>query len=319
EAREGDSVLLLNEIGAMDPALVTLMEEAARQAGAEVHSLWGESIPAAQTSFSKVLIAAMRAADKVVMSYAINREHLHPYLKDLQTVRVNNRCRTPELFATEHTRLHWGMVRAIYAHIEETFASGTTWRVSSPAGTDVSGRVGKASEVADAYFAGEAAAQRYYRVFPGETYSPAGSLDAVGKIVSDHPGNNASMTDDLTTLVVEGNQVVAIQGGAVADQIKRTLDGHREKYGAGAYVVDSFHGGMHPKAINDPKGIGAISTTERLHFHNRTLAGHYGAGVSFQTVEVDGRAVYENGKLAILDDPEIRAAAASFGLEDGPG
>jgi hypothetical protein len=75
---------------------------------------------------------------------------------------------------------------------------------------------------------------------------------------------------------------------------------------------------MNPRADSDPAGIGATSTTERMHFHARTLGGNFGATIGKQTVELDGRLLFRDGKLMVLDDPELRDAAQRYGVEDWP-
>jgi hypothetical protein len=75
---------------------------------------------------------------------------------------------------------------------------------------------------------------------------------------------------------------------------------------------------MNPKADSDPRGTGAISTTERMHFHARTLGGNFGATIGKQTIDVDGRTIFRDGKLTILDDPELSEAARHYGVEDWP-
>src|SRR5207244_1097972 len=102
EVQRGESVLLLNERGKIDPDLVALMEEAVKQCEGEFHSLWGETIDRGQRSLPKVLLGALLSANKVIMNYNLNREVLHQYVKDHQVLRVTNRCRTPEHFASEH-------------------------------------------------------------------------------------------------------------------------------------------------------------------------------------------------------------------------
>ena len=123
---------------------------------------------------------------------------------------------------------------------------------------------------------------------------------------------------DFATITVENNRIVAIEGGELADGIRRTLEEHRLKYGDGAYVLDSFHGGMHPRADKRLPFV-PHGRTDRVHFHERTPISHYGAGTSNQTVEIDGSKIYADGKLQILDDPKLREAAEHYGLEDWPG
>lgn len=51
-----------------------------------------------------------------------------------------------------------------------------------------------------------------------------------------------------------------------------------------------------------------------MHFHLGRLKDPISAGISHHTVEVDGRKVVEAGRLLILDDPKIKAAAEQYGV-----
>ncbi|MPZ14130.1 MAG: hypothetical protein GEU73_06845 [Chloroflexi bacterium] len=318
DCQKGESVLLLNEYGKIAPELVGLIEDAVKESGVESHSLWGPTIGRGARSFSKVLVGALLSADKVVMNYNLNREILHQYVKDHQILRVTNRCMTPENFATEHARFDWRMVRAIFAQLEEISSSSRDWHISAPGGTNLRGQVATASDVADAYFVKESEATRLIRVFPGEVYTPVGAINAQGKIVSDSPNaeDREGGPPEPVTFVFEDNRIVRIEGGERAERVRQRIEEMVQTFGDNARTLDSWHGGMNPKADPDPMGIGAISTTERMHFHAQTLGGNFGATVRNQTIEMDGRKIYENGKLMVLDDPKIVEAANRYGIED---
>jgi len=318
DVQKGESVLLLNEYGKIDPELVGLIEDAVKECGAESHSLWGETIERGARSFSKVLVGAILSADKLIMNYNLNREVLHQYVKDRQILRVTNRCLTPENFATEHARFDWRMVRAIFARLEEISSSSRDWHISAPGGTDLRGQVATASDVADAYFVQESEATRLIRVFPGEVYTPVGAINAQGKIVSDGPNaeDREGGPPEAVTFFFEDNRIVRVEGGERADRVRQRIEEMAQTFGDKARTLDSWHGGMNPKADPDPAGIGAVSTTQRMHFHAQTLGGNFGATVCNQTIELDGSKTYENGKLMVLDDPKIVEAARVYGIED---
>jgi hypothetical protein len=77
---------------------------------------------------------------------------------------------------------------------------------------------------------------------------------------------------------------------------------------------------MNPKARvpspDNPALQGATSGPGLMHFHVGRTLDPISAGVLNHTVEVDGRKLYEGGKLLLLDDPKIREAAAHYGIED---
>ncbi len=320
DVQPGESILLLNERGRIAPELVDLMEEGVRQCRGECHSLWGETIERGQRTFPKVLLGALLSADKVIMNYNLDREVLHQYVKDHQILRVTNRCLRPELFATEHARFHWGMVRAIFAHLEEIVSDASEWHITGSGGTDLSGKMADASDVAGAYFVQEAEATRLIRVFPGEVYTPVGVKEASGRIVADAPNvDDPTLSSEPVTFTIENSRIVRIDGEERAQRVRDGMEAAAARFGhESAYTIDSWHGGMNPRADSNPRGIGGISTTERMHFHARTLGGNFGATVGRQTIEVGRKTIFENGKLTVLNDPELREAAVRFGVEDWP-
>lgn len=229
---------------------------------------------------------------------------------------------TPDLMASGQARYPWPMVRAIYFRLEEIFSASDSWRITSPAGTEISGKIAKGSEVADAYFTQEAAGARFIRLFPGEVYSPVGSLKAEGRIVVEYINvRDTRPWQEPATLTIKDDGIVRIEGGSCAREIEREIDGNIGRHGDKAAIVDSWHGGMNPRAkvpgAEEPEMtfIMATSSPGLMHFHLGRLKDPISARISNHTVEVDGRKIYDRGRLMILDDPKIRLAAESYGLE----
>lgn len=249
DVQKGESILLLNEYGKIDPKLVGLIEDAVNQQGAEAHSLWGPTIERGARSFSRVLVGALLSADKVIMNYNLNREVLHQYVKDHQILRVTHRCLTAENFATEHARFDWRMVRAIFARLEEISSSSRGWRITAPGGTDLRGQVATGSDVADAYFVRESEVTRLIRVFPGEVYTPVGVIHAEGKIVADGPDaeERGGGPPEPVTFFVEDNRIMRIAGDERAERVRQRIEENAQTLGDNAWTIDSWHGGMNPK------------------------------------------------------------------------
>ncbi len=321
EVQAGEAVLVLNEAGKVEPEIADLVAEATKAAGAETYVLWGETPDRSRPDIPKVLLSAFLSADKVIANFSLNRAALDPHTRGRGIVQVNNGCRTPSLMSTAHATFHWGMVKAIYGRLEEIFAAGERWRITSPAGTDVSGQIGKTSDVADAYFAAEAEASRFIRVFPGEVYTPVGCLDAEGTIVTEYINiRDTEPWAQPAVLTVKSSRVVRVEGGAEAERLEAEIDQGVKKHGDKATIIDSWHGGMNPRArvptADNRTLAGATSGPGLMHFHVGRTLDPISAGVLNHTVEVDGRKLYEGGKLLILHDPKIREAAARYGIED---
>ncbi len=329
----GESVLLLNERGAMSPELVDLLEQAIAEAGGAPYSLWVDSLARAEELPSPVA-GAVLGSDKLLLGCNLNRAVLLEHLRAngaAGLIRINNRIRAPEGMATDHARFDWRLVMALARRIEARAAQAATYRVTSPQGTEVTGRVASASEVADAFFVQDAALSRTERVFPGEVYAPIGSADASGTIAFDHPGMaDREQFHNPMLLEVRNNTLQSIEwreeparpgqkddptGNTVwtSGQLQGLLDAAEAKYGRNAaYEVDSFHGGFHPKAAKRP---GQQSNQDVMHFHIGRTPAPLSAYLSDQTIELDGELFWANGQSALLREESIREMAREYGEE----
>ena len=327
----GESVLLLNERGSLDPELATLIEQAIAEAGGTPYSLWVDSLARAG-ELPPPVAGAVLGADKLLLNCNLNRAVLLDHLRAngaAGLVRVNNRIRAAEGMTTDHARFDWRLVMALAHSIEARTSQASTYRVTSPRGTDVSGRVASASEVADAFFVQDAEMSRAERVFPGEVYAPIGSADANGTIAFDHPGMaDREQFHNPILLQVRDNALQSVEwreeparpdqkddpsGNTVwtSAHLQRLLDASEERYGRGpAYAVDSFHGGFHPKAVKRP---GQQSNQDVMHFHVGRTPTPLSAYLSDQTIELDGQSFWEHGRSTLLQEESIRAMAREYG------
>lgn len=333
ETGRGQTVLLLNGRSDIEPELVGLIEDAIREQGGTPYSLWIDPLPRDISGIPRMIGNAINAADKLLLNVNLNRVLLLDHLQGngmLDLVRVNNRLRTPDRFSTEHAQFHWGLVMAMARQLEEITASASEYTITTPRGTSMHGRVISGSEVADAFFAQDANLGRTERVFPGEVYSPVGSGDANGTIVFDHPGlADKDPWDIPLVLQVKDNFLTDVEWREETsrtetddwgvqtiwsrDQFVGLLKTNAERYGQdAAYTVDSWHGGMHPKAVLRP---GQLSETKTMHFHIGRVADTLSAYMTNQTVSLDGKVLFENGNLSLLDDPEIQELAQEFGQQ----
>ena len=114
-------------------------------------------------------------------------------------------------------------------------------------------------------------------------------------------------------------KVTKVEGGSRAKQLEADIEKYVKRYGEKGAVLDSWHGGMNPKArVPSPENRslqGATSSPALMHFHLGRHKEPISAGILNHTVKVDGKKIYEGGKLLILDDPKIKDAAQRLGLE----
>ena len=324
---KGEKVAVVNERGKIDEALVSLITEGIRERGAVGEVLWigADGAPApqgapAKATFSAAEVEGIAAADKGISSLRddvfveLSAKHKLPLV-------VTHLFLTMEDMASEHARVHWGMVRAVYDFLEtDIFRMGASWRITTPSGTDVRGRIDDLS--ARARYRDEQTAP-FLRSFHSGAYRPSAVADTEGVVVCEYTGGASRLPCyDPPVIEVAKNRIADIRGGRHlrrwTDEYRSSFDDKVRRFGEAATMVDSWHGGANPRAEAIP-GIVGNGGTRMMHFHLGRTTGKSGdylaAEISHHTLEVGGEKIYENGKLCILDHQKVRAAAGRFGLE----
>jgi hypothetical protein len=329
EVQTGELVVLVNDQRQVDRTVSTLLEEAVRARRASSAVLWVEPEGldprggrARGVSLSAEQIASLLKADKVIAS--IGGAPLGRYLADSnkRPLLVNNGFYTLEDLASGHARYHWGIVQAIYDVMDhDVFPVGSHWRITSPAGTDLRGAVDTKS--ARASYVDEMRQERVRNFFSG-AYMPVASQEAEGVIVVEWVAMSAlEPAYDPPHVVVQHNKIAGVEGGShIKKWVKEyheAFEGLVKRFGDNALLLDSWHGGAHPKAVNIPGMVGT-GGTRHMHFHMGRTTGktgdYQGGQIKYFTMEVDGKKIYDTGRLALLDHPKITAAAERCGLEN---
>ena len=100
------------------------------------------------------------------------------------------------------------------------------------------------------------------------------------------------------------------------ERYTNVLDARAQQFGSKGRNVDSWHGGLHPRA-DCVVGLIGNASTKMLHFHMAPDGAHIAAQMGDLTLEIDGEKILEGGKYAPdYDDLKLREVARSFGLED---
>ncbi len=330
--RKDNEVLVLNQAGSVDAQVSDALAQVAAENGAQVHVLWGESIPKSSDELPKTLIGALVSTDVAIVTYpSLRREILHPHLKDKEVIRSGNAARTVELMASEWARFPFSLEQAIIDKLDVIMARGRLWRITTPQGTDVKGEfAGKNSVIAGAYFERDEGDTRFSRAFPGGVHTPFNSVNIEGVIVIEHLSGlsvreNAVAVGSPFRIELKDNRIISIDGeDKGAEILKRQIQERKE----GIYhLMDSWHAGTNPKGIapydrkQEPRlwWNYAHWNPSVLHFHLGQSVNPISLACFKQTVQVDGRKVYEDGRLTIADDVEEVAKRYSAELlENSP-
>lgn len=314
----GQSVYVVSEEGAADRQVADAIAGLARDHGANVNIVWGPKIPKDQPDKIPADVLEAYARANLLFSHypSLKREALHPHFPSEKRTRVPNRARTVDLMSARWAAFPYSVQRTIAVTIDTLSAPGKTWHITSPSGTDVRGQFGSPdSAVAQAYFAEEEGG-RARRNFPGGVHSPVMAVATEGVIVADHiSGFGAMSKNDPIKIELKDSRIVSISGDDVGE-MKATLsktDG----------FIDSWHAGVNPMTVvpyarsDNPVQWYSYShcSPSIIHFHVGRSTAPIDAACFNQSIVIDGRQIYNGGKLMLWDDPVV---AASVKTSDMP-
>lgn len=311
---KGSAVTIVSESGT-DKAVVDAIAETAREAGAKVDIVWAEPY-AKGGKIPDEVFKAFRDADILINQYhSLSRAALADNFPDEMRVRVPNRAITAELLASPWARFPYQLQKIVADVLEETMAPGRTWRITSPAGTDLSGRFAAPdSEVARAYFQTDEDNNRARRNFPGGVHGPRVSDSVNGTIVAEYV-DGAPPEMQPVRLTIHDGKVTAVEGG---DAAGRAIARVQESDGS----VDSWHCGVNPKVVVPEQRLKAPRkwysyahcSPRMVHFHLGRTHDTINVGSLDQTLAIEGRTLYRDGVLCDLSDKRIAGAMQRYGV-----
>ena len=320
--RAGQSLYVVSQRGAVEEAVVAAIAAAGELAGGRVTLVWDDPIPKdSPDAIPPAVLAAYRDADVLVSHYpSLKRESLVPHFGGETRVRVPNRARTAAMLASDWARFPYGLQRAIAGRLDALMSPGKDWRITSPAGTDVSGTFGEAGgKVGAAFFVDAGEEGRARRNFPGGVHSPRTCAAMEGVIVCDYLDNVAMAPDDPPLEIgLAGGAVRSVRGGDAAGGARAAVE-------ASDGFIDSWHAGVHPRTLvpvarrDNARSWFSYShcSPEILHFHLGRSYDTTNVAVFGQTLDVAGTVLYRDGRLMTGADDVIAEAVARAGIPAG--
>jgi hypothetical protein len=310
--QRGQTVYVVSEDGAVDKQVAESVAASARDRGARVETIWGPKIPKESAAdIPADVLNAYAQADVLFSHYpSLKREVLQPHFPGEARVRVPNRARTVALMSSPWAAFPYSVQRAAAVTVDSLSSPGKAWRITSPNGTDLRGWFGsRDSAVAQAYFV-EDEGGRARRNFPGGVHSPVMAVATEGVIVADHLAGFKQMNKAAPlTLELKEGRVVSIKGGdgegAMIAALRRT-DG----------FIDSWHAGVNPMTIvpvartENPVEWYSYShcSPTIVHFHVGRSNAPIDVACFNHSMTIDGRQIYDRGRLLIWDHPDVAAA-----------
>ncbi|MFC5829262.1 hypothetical protein [Nonomuraea insulae] len=322
----GERVLLLME-HTVDPVVVQAIAAAAALRDAEVRILSVPPFSAGgwdRQAELPIEAAAFQQADVVISGTWWGEVHTAPLFFDQISSR-SARFLSLHMTATAGAlltgaRLPPEVFYALLRRALRQLSTATSIRVTSARGTDLT-----FSGLTFETDPGGALRPGDWRPFPygGANFWPTGTEGVL--VVED--STVTGVPEEPLRITLEGNVVRKIEGGAAARQLRR-------------YAPDGFYMrhalfGLNPKVrlaggtqFEREKHAGAFycgldGLTDGAPVTTGPGFAHCDCQVDRPTVVVDGQVFVEQGRLLMLDEPEIREAAARFGppeviLDDNP-
>ncbi|WP_043631187.1 hypothetical protein [Nonomuraea candida] len=322
----GERVLLLME-HTVDPVVVQAIAAAAALRDADVRILSVPPFSAGgwdREASLRIEAAAFQEADVVISGTWWGEVHTAPLFFDQIRAR-SARFLSLHMTATAGALLTGArfpveVFYAVLARALRQLSPASSIRVTSARGTDVTFS-GLTFE--DPGPGGLRPGD--WRPFPygGANFWPA---ETEGVIVVED-STVTGVPEEPLRITLEGNVVRKIEGGAAAAQLRR--------YAPGGYYMRHGLFGLNPKVriaggaqFEREKHAGAFycgidGLTGGVPDPTEPGYAHCDCQVDRPTVVVDGEVFVEQGRLLLLDEPEIRQAAARFGppdiiLDDNP-
>ena len=322
----GQSVYIVTQEGAADPAVVEALTESARERGGDVHVVSGPVIPKDRPEeIPPAVLDAYRRADVLFAHYpSLKREALASLISPERRECACPTARGPFPSCPRSGRVSptpcSGRSPRLSIRCRRPGSRGASRAPTARTSGEASAR--GESTVAQAYFV-EDEGGRARRNFPGGVHSPVVAVATAGVIVADHIAGFGGMPESVRLELKEG-RVVSLEGGdpSMHASLNRT-DG----------FIDSWHAGVNPKTIvplaraDNPVQWYSYShcSPAIVHFHVGRSHDPVDVACFDQTIEIDGRTVYDQGRLDHLGRARgrrrrqrVRNGRLDDGEHDGP-
>jgi 2,5-dihydroxypyridine 5,6-dioxygenase len=333
QVKEGEQVLIVGDTLTVDPWVMDAMAVAATEYGAKPTLL---ILPPAEKwvdEWPKIAVVAMSEADILVRLGG--RSIIHSGIRETaqergRTFIVKGNVRLREELASEYGKYPLEILGAVASRCGNRIVGKRKYNVTDKRGTDVRVEIpdipvgGAFSKVLQPDYKRE-----LYIDWPGATLGFMFSSERSNGVIVASATHFGAIPE--IKMEVKNGQVVHIEGGGgvgqdwrrLVEKYKNTNFGKRP--GPGINWLEEIMWGLHPKApLERPSVQGPVTTLSSRSPRVIHLAMGAGAGtgqhrdveIEDPTVTVDGEILIDNGRLVILDDPQVRAMAEQFGDPD---
>lgn len=341
-------------INIVDAETVAWIQATVQQRGADAHvlwadipprpsRLWGQGVdPSKSWRVPTVVKNAILGADVLInhvadLTYEEELREMPDILEERNVPMVRNMATTASLLTSNWGLTPYELVSEIRVQAAALVQAGAKWVMTHPNGSHLEGVV-VGPDSGDSY--AHYRTIGLYRPFPEGVLPSMRSRDAegvgiineIGVIWSRHIGVPCPFKQPVRVHVEKG-YITKFEGGDEAETLTRFYKFIADFLGKAAYEVRGFHGGVHPSAMLEPhqcpnqpyRHFIEHHHWSSFHFHmgnSRSTKGfpylmHIPGELRGGTLKVGDNFIYNEGRLASMDHPAVRAIAERY--PDRPG
>lgn len=325
--KRGTKLLIVNARGGgVEPAASDLIEREALAISAQVDVMWTENARSLE-EISPVVAAAYTTADVTIFNHRIGA--IVRFLPRERGNFVINYAWTRALLASPMARTHPAYWTEMLKNLQPVLGRAKSWRVTCPNGTDLSSPLEPGAGPAHSVPSGQTFSTAE---FPAGVFVPLPALKCSGRLAMRWFNVSGikyfdpvhKSFDEIVIATVENGRMTRIDGKpAIVAAVHAFFDGIGKRVNKNPYVVNSWHAGVNAAAVPtesmaqdlDAWMWVAHNHPRVAHFHvmGEEVPGEYSLIVLDPTIEIDGAKLWDGGRFAFAERPEVKAAIAKFG------
>ena len=326
---KGQELLIINEYSPfVEREVCELYERKAKQLGAKIHVLWTDRVPGPE-HLPSCVVKAFENAEKTLFNHQIGG-----MLRLLPIggtgLKVFNFATTATILGSRFCTSPYGLWVEILKALQSKLNQVQTWQITTPHGTDLKAQTTERERNPKQTSEGFS-----LRTFPIGTHKPFSMEKAHGTLAirwlspsGVHQFEPAGIRlDDTVSAAIEAGRMTDFDGPkSEIHKLKNYLEMIGEKVQKDPYIVNSWHGGIHPLAYSPYTDTDSLeawmfiahNNPRIAHFHivGDIMPGEMSAPVIDPTVIADGNVYWKNGELLFLSTPEMLALADKYNDQD---
>ncbi|RLA09459.1 MAG: hypothetical protein DRQ52_12365 [Gammaproteobacteria bacterium] len=327
--KQGTELVILNENGLVEPNVADILEQEAHRLGAVVYVIWADSVPNPE-SLPQPVMAAITNAEVTLMNHLLAASlRLVPF--DGTGLKMMNMLFTWNQMGSAFGRTHYEVGREILKEISPKMAAASEWHMTCPLGTDLRASVLKKSS-AGSSGTGDSFTLLSFQLSVSGVYS---NLQSNGKLAVQWVTPSTTRVLNAKGICLPSPVLATVENGRMIDfegdadsiaQLKDYLQKAGDEVGKDGFVINSWHGGTHPRCGTDIRPTDDMfawillahgnPALTHLHVIGEAPPGEGSLPLLDPTITFDGEAIWEKGELVCCRDPEFRARISQWGDPD---